>query len=552
MKKSKLLVLIALIFVLLIPAQSAMACTIFAVGKDATVDGSTIISQNDDSTSADFRLWIIPSMEGGEGITRDLVVDSHNYADYGDYPSTKDYGAGYAVTTIDQPEDTYAYLHSRYSFINEKGVAMGEATFGFELYFAENGPQLMGLLMGSNNNLMDCWNLQDIALERASTAREAVEIMGELIETYGWGDLGETINICDGNEVWIFEVYGAQSWAAVRMPDDSFFVGANFARINYVDLEDTENYLCSPTLISYAVENGLWSEESGEEFKPNRVYCPELPDPYTKRREWRGITLAAPSLADEIVPDMEEYPLFIKPDKKLSVQDIWEFCGDYYEGTEYDVSKTIHAGDFGNPLSGYNTERTINLRNTCYTIIANIKSWLPDEAKCLVYHGYGAADSSFLTPLWASQTRLPELYSIGNRYEKFDRNSGWWTSSYVQQLATINYEYAIELIKQTRDERMAKQYEDVNAIQEKAAAMIEAGFADEAVDMLTKYSCENAEEWYDIWLDLGDTLMSDLMWGYIDYKRPDLSQWYMDAAEKAGVKPAEESMAQMGGQKWWG
>lgn len=547
----KFLIITAMFLALLLTAESAMACTIFAVGKDATTDGSTIVSQNDDSVSADFRLWIIPSMEGGEGVTRDLVIDSHNYADYGDYPNTKDYGSGLLVGSIDQPEETYAYLHSRYSFINEKGVAMGESTFGFDLYKTEEGMKTMQLLMGGNN-LIDCWNAQDIALERASTAREAVEIMGELIETYGWRDMGETINICDGNEVWIFEVYGANVWAAVRMPDDAFFVGSNSARINYVDFDDPENYLCAPNIITYAVENGLWSEDSEEEFAPCKVYNPEIPDAYSKRREWRGITLAAPSLNSELTPDQDSYPLFVTPDEKLSVQDIFEFAGDYYQGTEFDVSKTGYAGDFGNPLSGYNTERTISVRNTCYLFIANIKNWLPDEAKCLVWHGYGAPNSSFLTPLWASQTRLPDLYSNGTRFTKLNRESAWWISSYVQQIATTNYDYAMSVIKETRDARMADQYEYVALLQEQAAAMIEAGNTDAAVKMLTDYACNNAEEWYDIWLDLGDNLFGDMMWGYVNLKRPDLSQWYTDMVNNAGSKPVDDAAAEMGDLKWWG
>ena len=539
MKKIRFLLALSTILALLLSSQGALACTIFAVGKDATTDGSTIVSHNDDSTSADYRLWIIPSMEGGDGITRDLVVDSHNYGDYSNFPYKKDYGGGYTVGSLDQPEDTYAYLHSRYSFINEKGVAMGESTFGFDLEGNEQGKKVYDIIYGSNLGLIDCWSAQDIALERATTAREAVEIMGQLIDTYGWGDLGETMNICDGEEVWIFEAYGAGLWCAVRMPSDSFFVAANFARINYIDFEDSENYLYSDNIKSFAIENGLWSEDSGEPFQPNRIYAPETPNPYSQRREWRGITLAAPSLLAELTPDQESYPLFVVPDEKLSVQDIFEFSGDYYAGTDYDVTLSGFAGDFGNPLSGYNAERTINVRNTCYLQISQIKGWLPDEAKCLVWYGYGAPHSSFLTPLWASQTKLPELYSTGTRYDKLDRNAGWWINSYVQQVATINYNYAIEAIKAVRDGRMDAQYEYVALLQEQAAAMIESGNTEAAVKLLTDYACANAEEWYDLWLDLGDQLMSDLMWGYVDYSRPEISAWYNNMIENGGLKPLE-------------
>ncbi len=537
----KLLVLTLVLALAMTVAQSAMACTILAVGKDATVDGSTIVAQTDDSSSADFRLWIIPSMAGGEDEYRDLVVDSHNYGDYGDYPNTVDYGNGYAVTTIAQEEDTYAYLHSRYSFINEVGVAMGESTFSISTK-TEYGTMVKSLLYDQNVGLIDCWNAQDIALERASTALEAVLIMGDLIETYGWKDNGETINICDGEEVWIFEAYGETLWAAFRLPDDAYFVAANRARITEFDFDDPDNFLCSANLKSFAIENELWSEESGEAFSPADIYAPNADNAYAYRREWRAMDLVAPSYG--LDPEEDRQPLYVIPDEKVSVQDIFLICGDYYEGTEYDASLTAYAGDYGNPLNVKNPERTINLFRTCYTMIGHINSAFPDEVKSLVWYGYGAADSTFMTPLWASMTELPELYTIGSRYEDFDRESGWWICSYVQQIATTNYDYCIEIIHDRRDDRMATQYEEVAALQVEAAAMVEAGDSEGAVAMLTEYACANAEEWFEIWLDLGDELMSDVMWQSINMSHPGYSDWYTEIMNSASMKPVEEEVAE--------
>lgn len=535
-KKLRIMSVLALALAMLLCAQGALACTIVSVGKDATTDGSTISTHNDDSTSADFRLWIIPSMEGGEGIKRDLVVDSHNYGDFGDYPNTKDYGNGYVVNEIDQPEDTYAYLHSRYSFINEKGVAMGEATFSYD-----RDSEIYALLFGTNTGLIDCWNAQDIALEQAATAREAVDIMANLCETYLWADYGETINISDGNEVWIFEAYGLDLWAAVRIPDNAFFVAANRAVINEFDFEDTENYLCSPNLLSFAVDNGLWPADSEEVFTPADIYNPSG-SAYTNLREWRAFDLVAPGL--ELDSKATRYPLYVIPEKKLSVQDVFEIKGDYYAGTEYDVSMTAFAGDYGNPLNINNPARPINMFRTCYVMISNVKSWLPDEVKCLVWYGYGAPDSTFLVPLWPSMTELPSLYDHSTRYEDFDRTAGWWVNSYVQQVATTNYDYAIEIIHERRQERMDVQYEEVAALQEELAKMIEDGKRDEAVAQLTEYACTNAEEWYDMWLNLGDELMGDLMWGIVGMKNPGYSDWYKTALKDAGIKPIiEEEVA---------
>lgn len=510
-RKTKVISIVLLVAMLVMACQSAFACTTVLVGRDATTDGSTIATHNDDSSSADFRLWVIPRMEGGEGKTRDIVIDSHNYGDYGQYPAVKDYGNGLLAAEMPQPEETFAYFHSRYSFINEKGVSMGESTFNIDKS-TEYGQKVYDLIYTNNDGLIDCWNAQDIALERASTAREAVQIMGQLVEEYGWRDPGETINIADGNECWIAEYYGRDLWAAVRMPSDGFFVAANRARIDDIDFEDSENYLYSPNLKSFAIENGLW-EEGSEKFSPAEIYAPDE-SLYSTRREWRALDLVAPSL--KLDPDAKRFPLWVIPEKKLSVQDVFEIKGDYYQGTDYDVSLSPQAGPFGNPIDFNNVERTINMFRTCYVMISNVKADLPDEMKCLVWYGYGAPDSTYLTPLWPTMNALPDLYTIGNRYEEFNRDSGWWTNSYVQQIATINYQEAIKEIYAAREDKMNAQYEIVPMLQEVGAKLIAEGKVAEARELITAYAYNNAAEWHEKWLELGDDMMGTYMWGRKD------------------------------------
>jgi dipeptidase len=253
--KIKFKVLMLLTVFLFLLGGTALTCTIIAVGKDAMADGSTVITHNDDSSVADFRLWIIPAMDWPEGSMRDIVVDSHNYIDYGNYPNVDIGNKGILVGQIPQVPHTYRYFHSRYSFINEMGVAMGESTSSARRELREA------------RGMIDCWTIQDIALERAKTAREAVRIMGDLVEEYGWYGSGEIINVTDGNEVWICEFYGRDLWIALRMPDDCVYVGANTFRIRDVDFEDTENVMHSPNLISYAVEQGWYDPNSGEPFR---------------------------------------------------------------------------------------------------------------------------------------------------------------------------------------------------------------------------------------------------------------------------------------------
>ena len=532
----KILGALALTLASAMMASSAMACTIYGIGKNATADGSTIVTHTCDSTGDDSRLWIIPEMEGGEGITRDIVMNGNLYGDWSDYPNTKDYGGGMVFGEMPQPENTHQYLHGNYSIINDHGVAMGESTCWFTPQ-DEHTQKLDELFNQNNNGIIDCYQVQHIALERAETAREAVQIIAQQVEEYGWNTSAECINICDGNEVWIMEVYGLDLWCAVRIPDDAFFVAANRCRINEIDFNDPENYMWAENLVSFAEENGLYNAETDGDFRPADIYCP-YSDPYCNRREWRALSLVAPSL--NLDPNQDYYPLWVVPEKKLSVQDVFKLNSDYYQGTEYDVSLTPEAGPYGNPLNEYNKERPINLYRATYHTICNVRADLPDEAKCLVWHGYGAADSSFIVPLWASMTELPALYSTGTRYDDFNRESGWWISAYVQQTASQNYRSAIKEIYAARDDRMAEQYETVAKIQDAAAALVAAGHHDAAVELITQFACNNAQDWYDCWLKLGDSLYGTYMFNRVNMNAAPYPQWWKDILNNAPNCPIDQ------------
>ncbi len=188
----KILGALALTLASAMMASSAMACTIYGIGKNATADGSTIVTHTCDSTGDDSRLWIIPEMEGGEGITRDIVMNGNLYGDWSDYPNTKDYGGGMVFGEMPQPENTHQYLHGNYSIINDHGVAMGESTCWFTPQ-DEHTQKLDELFNQNNNGIIDCYQVQHIALERAETAREAVQIIAQQVEEYGWNTSAECI-----------------------------------------------------------------------------------------------------------------------------------------------------------------------------------------------------------------------------------------------------------------------------------------------------------------------------------------------------------------------
>ena len=549
MRTKRMILLISiLVFALMVTTAQGMAandfmetggCTIIAVGKDASVNGTAMITHNDDSSGADFRLWIIPAMDWPEGSMRDIVVDSHNYIDFGNWPKV-DYTENDNVAVVGQiPQvaHTYRYFHSRYSFMNEMGVAMGESTFGVGTHMPK-GEDKKRIMEDESEGIIDCWYAQDIALERAKTAREAVRIMGDLVEEFGWLGPGETMDITDGDEVWIAEFYGRDVWCAVKIPNDHIFVAANMARIRDVDLSDTENVMHSPNLISFAEEQGWYDPNSGEPFQPADIYAPH-DQLYSTRRVWRVSSLVAPSLV--IDPDDIFFPLSVKPEKKLSVHDVFKLKGDYYQGTEFDISTGPAAGPFGDPLRYPNTpghnERAITIMRTCYIHIGEVDPNVPAPFKGVSWYGYGSPDSTYLTPLWPIMKELPIFYEIGSRYEPFRRDSGWWINTYTQEMAQLNYQAAIQDIYALRDPKLQGLYEIVPKIQETAAGLYQKS-PEAAIQLVSDFAYNTAVGWNKDWEQLGNVLLAKY-WSLNTRKTP---KWFDEVSEKW----ANENMPRIG------
>ena len=538
-------VLTVLMVLLLIGVHSAFACTIFAVGKDATTDGSTMISHTCDSNSDDLRVWLIPSMEAGT--TREVVKSGRAGSDFSNFPEVVYGPRAQVVDTYVNEKATNQYVHGMYSFMNDKGLAMGESTCAMSFSDDRGMASFFAFSELRDKGKWDCYMLQDAALENCSTAREAVEFMGKCLEEGGWADFCcECINICDGNEAWIFEAYGGHEWAAIRVPDDMIFVAANRARIN-VYYEDNPDFMCSPTLKSFAIENNLWDGEG--EFQPCMAYSwNDFNNMGCTLREWRAINLINPEVGKDLDPfgDANEYPLFVKPAEKVSVQTIKDFCSDYYAGTQFDLSRTVEAGDFGNVLyNNHNTlkqdtqvgvARPINMFRATYVQIANVRADLPEEARCLVWVGWGAPSTCYLTPVFASATEFPEQFGRGVRTE-YDPQSAWWNQSVVQNLTTINYASAIQDVRAVRDPLQDNVYKQTAAAQEIAASLIETGRTDLAVQYLTNFMGNVADKWFDTYSALGDKLTQKYMNGLVDFKVPSRSEWWTNIVlENMGEK----------------
>lgn len=497
-------------------AQNVFACFTTGVGRLASADGSTMTSHTCDSTSDDLRLWLIPSME--KGTEREVVLDGRKDADFSNFPEVKDYGSrGIVLDSYVNDKDTYQYLHAMYSFANEKGVTMNESTCGWT--------SEQRAVFSAYEGIWDCYMLQDAALENCATAKEAVEFMGDKITTQGWNGSPENIIIADGTDVWVFEAYGGNMWCAFLLPPDQFFFCANRCRIDFWE-ENSDTYLSAPNMKQFAIDNGLWDGEG--EFRPNQVFAAGNYSFNCVGREWRAVCnveneysaefRANEDLALTMTPD-DDIPLYIKPVEPISVQTIADICSDHYEGTRYDNTKSAYAGMFGNVYSGKYEYRPTSVPQCTYFQISNVKAWLPEEARCLVYFGWGAPSTTYLTPVFASQRELAPHFGVGTRYE-YDPNSGWWNEALVQTAATLNYADAIQVIKSVRDPLMAEQYEITSAIQNQAAKLIKEGKRDLAIDLLTNYANGQAEMWFDLYGELSEQLVARYVVGRVNMSTP--------------------------------
>jgi len=409
-------------------------CTTITVGKMATVDGSVITSHTDDSHRTRAWMNVMPSKKHEKGSKFDLYERSaYDSLAMPTYQHKK-------IGEIDQVEKTYQYLNTAYPCINEKQLAIGESTFGGreELF--------------SKECLIDCQRLQQLMLERCTTAREAINLASELLAKYGWRDYGECLTIADKKEVWHFEVVGPGEgkigaiWVAQRVPDNHISVNANASTIKEINLEDKEHFMASKNVYALAKEKGWWKE--GETFKWNAVYAPKSRlSLASRRREWRVLSMAAPSL--NLDANDKNYPFSVKPDEKVSMDKLVEIFKDYYEGTPYNFVKNIKQADedgkevlspFANPFMPYGMnrlfrvnggwgelgERTIARWYTMYATIIQCRDWLPDDIGGIVWLAQDNVATSIYIPVYAGTTDLAESYKVKARRTGYTRTSAWW------------------------------------------------------------------------------------------------------------------------------
>ncbi len=480
-------------------------CTSILVGKLASVDGSTITSHSCDSRSDRTWMNIVPRMKYPAGSLTKVYANPKETT-MPNQPDRK------VTVEIPQVEETYQYLNAAYPIMNEYQVAIGESTFGGKSE------------MQSDSGKIDCPELYRLCLERAKTAREAIKVIDELTKKYGYNDVGECFTFADPNEVWYFEIIGPGKgkvgavWAAVRIPDDEIAVNANASRIRQINLNDKENYMASDNVFSAAEELGLWKKESGQAFEFCYVYA-NRNSLGCRRREWRVLSQLAPSL--KLDPFAENYPLSVKPEKKVSAQDVVNMFRDYYQNTQFDMTaplmvvdkdgkatKSPVASPFANRdllnLLKVNYERTIACVRATYVQVTQSRSWLPNEIGGVVWLGYDNPMTTPHTPFYIGNLQMPKSYMVDGR-TKYSRDCAWWAYRQVGQLALFRWQEMIKDIEPVWQEIEKKAFDEQAKLEEKVLEQYKVNPL-QARKYLTKYSNEIADKAVERYWKLADEL----------------------------------------------
>lgn len=495
----RLVCLIMAVIMLSTAVIAASACTTVAVGKDASDTGAVLVAHTCDGWY-DHRIQII---EGGKH-SADEVVEI-----YGD-PCTLTKSDVTLTGTIPQAEETYTYFNIGYPFMNEKGVVMSEFTWSGDYNNFYNGEGMFYIA-----------NLEMLGLQRAATAREAVEVMGALAEEYGYIDGGECLLVADQNEVWIFEICGpgplwlpgsdapGAHWAARRVPDDQVFVGANRSRLGVIDFDDPDT-LVSTNITAWPEQLGLWSE--GEEFNFTNIFNPT---PYgymfyASRREWRAFSLIAPSQDFPVVDRWTHYDWTITPDEPVSKEQIMrDIYSDHLEGTIYSTADDAAAGPFGNPHhlqvpsslkpeTGEDWERIIAQFRCTYSFVAELRSDMPGEIGSVLWFGEDSPDTTVYVPVYAGTTEVPVEWSTGDR-KSFDQDCAWWAFNFINNYAQLNWNAMYPVIRERKFEIEDALFAEQAEIDAAAMELYNKGDLEGAKEYVTNYVCETMNEVKDAW-----------------------------------------------------
>jgi len=491
-------------------------CTSIMVGRLASTDGSVMTSHTCDGR---YRTWleIVPARTTEKDTVHPV------------YWGTLQTEAAWDMTNVTRkgeiPEvaSTFQYLSTAYPCLNEKQLAIGETTiYGRKELINEEGLFLIE-------------ELEKIALERCSTARQAIALIGSLADEYGYADLAECITIADKREVWQLEIAGSgpdkpsSLWVAQRIPDDHVGIAANIPRISEVDFNNNDYFMTSPNLRKRAKDLGCW--DGKEPFKFYKVI--NTGKPYAIR-EFFVLSTLAPSLG--LTMEMEELPFSVRPEKKISVRDVMAFYRQTYEGTPYDMTQNLlvrvtRKDEAGNEVTDtvrspvvsnwmnndlrtlinelkpgtIERQRTIAIAGCSYSHVIQCREWLPDEVGAVAWFSFDNPGQSPRIPIFSGTKSLPASFSICGQH-RYREDAALWSFREANRLATVNWERGRKLIEPAVAEMEDKAFDELPALEERVKSLISAGKNNEAKKAVTEYTGSFAMASMSRWQEMKRTL----------------------------------------------
>ena len=475
--------------------SEAEACSNFIVGKKASVDGSVMCSYSADDYGMFQYLCHYPAAKHAKGEMRKIF----------DWDSNKYYGE------IPEAAETYNVIGN----INEWQVTIGETTYGGREEMVDS------------TGIMDYGSLIYVALQRSKTAREAITVMTSLANTYGYNSGGETFTICDPNEAWIMEMMGKGAgskgavWVALRIPDDAICAHANQSRIGKFNMKDKKNVMYAKDVVSFARSKG-WFKGKDADFSWKMAYA--KPDFSGRRfcdaRAWAMLNHfydMSPYLDWALGknPDAQDMPLWVVPNKKVSVQDVENVMRDHYEGTPLSVAdgSDIGGGIWEMPYrptplmykvdgKQYFNERPVSTQQSGFVFVSQMRSWLPREIGGVFWFANDDANMAAFTPVYCSMTERPECYNTpGADAVHFSKKNAYWVCNMTSNMVYPRYSLMFPTLKEVRDS-LDNSYFAAQAGVEKKAQELYAQNPQAAVKYLNDYSVEKAQQMLARWNQL--------------------------------------------------
>ena len=471
-------------------------CTNFIVGKAASADGSVMCSYSADDYGMFQSLCHYPAGIHPKGTMRKI----YNW-------DTNEYQG-----QIPEARQTYNVVGN----INEFQVTIAETTFG-------GRPEMV-----DSTGIIDYGSLMYIGLQRSRSAREAIKVMTSLAEEYGYNSEGETFTICDPDEAWIMEMMGCGPgsksvvWVAVRIPDNAVCAHANQSRIRTFDSRDKENVMCSKNVVDFARSKG-WYDGKDADFNFCMTYA--APDFGCRRwceaRVWSFFNRVADGMdkyvpyVEGIVADAEPMPLWVVPDKKLTVADMEAAMRDHYENTPFSLGKDgdIGGGIWQMPyrptpleyevdgLKCFN-ERPVSTQQSGFVFVSQMRSWLPREIGGVLWFANDDANMVPFTPIYCSMSKVPECYNTpGADAVTFSADNAFWIQNWVSNMVYPRYEQMFSDLREVRDSLDASYFKEQPSVEAKALRLHESSPADAAA-FVEHYSTEKAQQMLDRWKQL--------------------------------------------------